>query len=192
MACRTRVQRQNMAQQPLCDAPCTERVLFCRTREHNPISDSLIACLSIHKQPERKPTMPAVLQHIDQIAREKQRTVLYLMFTQEGVSPFDLDYENHAERQMVMQWLNEQGYAYWPCGHFADPCLMCGYLGYLYIDTPMDEALPAYRRLCEYLENADGTMRWPGVVFAYLPLEDAMENADMDEPGYWEKWAEKF
>lgn len=35
-------------------------------------------------------------------------------------------------------------------------------------------------------------MRFPEVIFAYLPLETAMENSEHDELGFWDRWAENF
>lgn len=49
-----------------------------------------------------------------------------------------------------------------------------------------------YQTVRYYLEQMDGTMRFPTVRFYVLPLEHAMKNAHHDEPGFWERWAEKF
>ncbi len=36
-------------------------------------------------------------------------------------------------------------------------------------------------------------MKIEGVTFYYMPLEDAMQYAEQDEPGYWEnKWWRGF
>ncbi len=60
------------------------------------------------------------------------------------------------------------------------------YRGQLYIDIPFDQSNLDYQRLERLLENEDGTMKFPQVLFFYLPLERAMINAHHDEPGYWE------
>ena len=136
-----------------------------------------------------------LIHHIDAIARQKQRDVLCLVF--KGLNEDDedsilLDWENLPVRQQIIAWLNSKGISWQPCGNVANVNYMCGYTGTIYIDLPFDRALPAYQELEAYLENSDGSMRFPGVVFAYLPLENAMKNAEHDEPGFWERWAENF
>ena len=64
--------------------------------------------------------------------------------------------------------------------------------GDIYIDVPFDTDNPVFQKLSSYLETPDGVMKIDGVVFCYLPLDVAMENAHHDEPGFWEHWAENF
>jgi hypothetical protein len=66
------------------------------------------------------------------------------------------------------------------------------YLGQVYLDVPYDESLPEYCVLRDYLEHPDGTMRHAGVRFCVMPLDYAMRNAEHDEPGFWERWADGF
>lgn len=56
------------------------------------------------------------------------------------------------------------------------------------MDVPFDTTLEDYRHLEAYLENADGSMRLPGVIFYYLPLAVAIKNAHHDAPNYWDNW----
>ncbi len=141
--------------------------------------------------------MPQLIQHIDQIAREKQRAVLFLLFKKPDSHPDDdfglsFDYEGCAARNEIQAWLTANDIEYCNCAEFASENCMMPYQGQLYIDVPFDENDPQYRKLAGYLENPDGSMKLPGVLFCYLPLEKALKNAHHDEPGFWEKWAEDF
>lgn len=145
--------------------------------------------------------MPMLIEHIDAIARQKQSGVLYVEF-----HPLARDEQEEKERscedahawktlpvrQQIIDWLNAKGISWKPCGHFAQVFLAMGYKGQIYIDVPYDPSLPAYRELEAFLENPDGTIRYPEVVFGYCPLETAMKNVAHDEPGFWDKWADDF
>jgi len=130
-----------------------------------------------------------LIAHIDAIARQKQRDVLYVVFCpeQDGSA-----WQRLPVRQQIIEWLTAHGIGWQPCGPIADERVMVGYRGQLYIDLPNDKALPAYQALEAFLENPDGSMRLPQAVFYCLPLDRAMENAAHDEPGFWDRWAEKF
>jgi len=62
--------------------------------------------------------------------------------------------------------------------------MMCGYMGDIYLDIPYDKDLPLYQELEAYLQYSDDRMRFDNVMFRYIPLELAMENAEQDEPGF--------
>ena len=134
--------------------------------------------------------MPQLIEYIDAIARQKQRTVLYVIFNKNQQQSFDYPYL--PQRVALISWLNQHGITWQECGPVADPSRIPGYRGQLYLEVPMDETDSRYRLLCQHLENADGSMRIDGIDFCYLPLEVAMTNAHHDEPGFWEKWAEDF
>ena len=142
--------------------------------------------------------MPMIIEHIDAIARQKQRDVLYLTFGSKKSADFDLwdgssdNWEQNPMRKTVCQWLTEHYIAWQPCGSVANENMMCSYHGQIYLDVPYDENDPQYVLVRDYLENPDGSMRFETVNFWYLPLVKAMENAHHDEPGFWEKWAENF
>lgn len=145
--------------------------------------------------------MPQIIEHIDAIARKKQRTVLYLVFHPKDYFERDEDgmrkgpeysWQKDTVRDEILQHLDDMKIPWKKCGHFADERIMMSYLGQVYIDAPFDETNTQYQLLQAYLEYPDGSMRFPTVGFCYLPLEDAMENAHHDEPGFWDRWAEKF
>jgi hypothetical protein len=159
--------------------------------------------------------MPMLIEHIDAIARKKQRDVLFIKFRLRrppwGLLNADGDDENSATsppestednepvaegedlRRTVCQWLTDQGIPWKPCAGFADEnTLIGGDQGLIYLDLPFDDNDPQYQKVRDYLEYPDGHMRFASVTFCYLPLEMAMKNAHHDEPGFWERWAENF
>lgn len=138
--------------------------------------------------------MPMLIKHIDAIGREKQRDVLFVVFKldeDDEDHPW-LDWDNLPIRQHIIDWLEKHGICWAPCGEYANVNQMVSYMGQIYIDLPYDRTLPSYLELEAFLENPDGSMRFPHVIFAYLPLESAMKNAEHDAPGFWERWAASF
>ena len=140
--------------------------------------------------------MPMLIEHIDAIARKKQRDVLFIYFHPENWGNHDVgdnyDYKQDTRRTEVLSWFDTHGIAWQRCGPVASETSFRSYLGEIYIDIPFDENNPQYQLARDYLENADGTMRDDNVRFYCLPLEVAMRNVHHDEPGFWDKWAETF
>lgn len=138
--------------------------------------------------------MPVLIEHIDAIARQKQRAVLYLEFHPQSAfaDSSAYDYEVDNKRQAFLDWLQQHGIGWQPSAPIASGCGFGAYLGQIYIDLPMDDDDPLYCCLRDHLEYPDGSMRDPNQRFFYLPLEIAMRNAYHDEPGFWEKWARDF
>ena len=136
--------------------------------------------------------MPELIEHIDAISRMKQRDVLSIRFHTRDTDPLEYDYQQDPIRQRIIRWLDERSIAWKPCGPVANENCMPSYCGSLYVDVPYDTTDPRYELLRDYLENPDGTMRHPTVIFEFYPLELAMKNAHHDRPGFWERWAEDF
>jgi hypothetical protein len=137
--------------------------------------------------------MPQQIEHIDAIARRKQRDALYILFFEEyGGKQVLCDWRENKSRKLIIEWLDANGYSWSLCGGKANVNVMRSYRGSIYIDTPFDKNDPAYRVLETFLENADGTMRFPEMTFCVITLDNAMENAHHDEPGFWENWADNF
>jgi hypothetical protein len=129
--------------------------------------------------------MPQLIEHIDAIARQKGRAVLYLEFHPDQWRRYR--FEDDAMRNSVLAWLDQNQVGWQPCGPFARPGMLGPYLGQVWLDVPYDEALPEYRKLRDYLELPDGSMRHDGVRFCVMPLDYANKNAEHDEPGFWER-----
>lgn len=125
--------------------------------------------------------MPQLIEHIDAIARRKERAVLYLEFhPREEWRRYRFEADN--VREGVLAWLDANQVPWQPCGPFAVPGGAGPYLGQVYLDVPFDVDLPAYERLRDYLECADGIMRHPGVRFYVMPYDHAQQNAAHDAP----------
>ena len=134
--------------------------------------------------------MPRLIQHIDKLAREKGRGVLFLEFHDLRVPfPKDLDDRTRAARDTIIRWLEQNHIPFEPCAGIAHPNLIEGYQGQLYIDVPLDPDDPTYRKLAHFLEDDaknTGATRFPGVRFSFLSLDLAMRNQHHDAPGFWE------
>lgn len=116
--------------------------------------------------------MPLLVQHIDAIAREKNRDVLFLHF-ENYLEDQELD-DNARDR--VLAWLDKNNIAYVPCmGIEHDSVILSSYLGDVYLDVPFDEDDPTYQVLHQHLEDEDGNMKIEGVFFYVLLLETALE-----------------
>lgn len=136
--------------------------------------------------------MPVLLQTLAEIACEKQRDVLHLIFRnprpktsaeQEQLQGLVSrlrsipDWDAHPPRRAVLKWLKQNGIPFAPCYPMLDPGYMsCPYPGDVYLDVPFDRTHPQYQLLEAHLENSDGSMRQEGVWFCYLPLAAAEKN----------------
>lgn len=144
--------------------------------------------------------MPQLLRHIDAIARQEGRDVLFVTFypVSDLAAEFETiissvkDWKTLPIRKQIIEWLDTQKISWEPCGERASENSMIPYLGTIYIKVSYDEKNPDYQKLRDYLENPDGSMRFEPALFCYTPLSSAMKNAHHDEPGFWEKWAENF
>lgn len=116
-----------------------------------------------------------ILKHIDQIAREKQRDVLYLEFNPKpskddiwGNDNGRYEFENDPVRQTILNYLTQIG-ASWTCCYplAEDNNIMIEgcYNGGIYIDVPYDKSSPIYQKIETYLEYPDGSMKFSNVRF---------------------------
>ncbi|GAA4030314.1 hypothetical protein [Actimicrobium antarcticum] len=134
--------------------------------------------------------MPQEIEHIDAIARQSGRDALYVIFHDDLRQR--LDWAALPVRQQIITWLDLNGMHWRPCGHVGSTTFFGRYLGEIYIDVPFDLANPDYMTLCAFLENPDGSCKFPGARFCYYTLAEAMKNAEHDAPGFWEKVWEDF
>jgi hypothetical protein len=115
--------------------------------------------------------MPLLVQHIDAIAREKNRDVLFLHF--ENYIE-DQELEDNA-RDRVLAWLDKHQIAYTPCMGIENENVISSYLGDVYLEVAFDEEDPNYQILHDHLEDEEGNMKIEGVFFYVLLLETALE-----------------
>jgi len=125
--------------------------------------------------------MPQLLQHIDQIAREKKRDVIYIEF-HNFAGNYHLDYRKNPSREIIADWLATNNIPHWECGGPEVGFWSTRYRGEIYIDVPYDKCDPLYLKIESFLENPDGTMRFEGAWFRGLTLASCMLNAHLDEP----------
>lgn len=115
--------------------------------------------------------MPHLIQHIDQIAREKGRDVLFIHFEHYE----EAEDTDNPIRSIVLDWLEDHEIGYEPCMGLAEEGYTDVYCGDIYVDLAFDEFDPKYQELSEYLEDDQGNMRLDGVLFFVLSLELALE-----------------
>ena len=144
--------------------------------------------------------MPLLIEHIDAIARKKQRDVLFVRFNDPdtkrndsaGAAPSSVNWRVLPIRQTLIEWLDANQIEWDLCGSIANVKSMAGYRGQIYIDLPVDPSSLKYQRLVEFLEYPDGTFRFAEAELCCLRLETAMANAAHDEPGFWTLKADGF
>ncbi len=141
--------------------------------------------------------MPMRIEHIDAIARKLQRGVLFVEFHAPNQRSGNhtsraLKWEMLPIRQQVIDWLNARKIQWERCGHYASTSYMAAYRGQIYVDVPFDKRNRQFVDLSAFLENPDGSMRFPDCTLYYCPLYQAMENAEHDTPGFWDRWADTF
>ena len=109
--------------------------------------------------------MPMLIEHIDAIARQKQRDVLFLEFNTPGPQgPFEeiaredqgCNWRALPSRLKIIGWLDEQKIAWKPCGAFANLNFMTSYRGQIYIDLPFEPSSAEFKSLEAFLEFPDG------------------------------------
>lgn len=115
--------------------------------------------------------MSQLLQHIDAIAREKNRDVLFIHFE----NYVEDDQGDDPIRSIVLAWLEDHEIAHQPCMGLEQEGFVDTYAGDIYVDLPLDETDPTYQKLSEYLEDDEGNMMLDGVLFFVLSLETALE-----------------
>ncbi|MDH0719790.1 hypothetical protein [Acinetobacter junii] len=133
--------------------------------------------------------MPRILKNIDQIALEKQRDVLYVLFHSSYNDIFNNEdltlkfhYETCMARQQLIEWLEKHEIDFSECFGWSSRSgiMSMPYLGEIYLDVPFDEANPKYQLLYNHLENSDGSMKVQGIEWFYYPLEKAIENHNLN------------
>ena len=139
--------------------------------------------------------MPKIVDYIYEIAIEKQRGVLFLVFDPDFFrdrykdqkwikalsAPTEWDeYQNWEKRNEIIEWLEEKGIEHMTC--LIRPSLELYETPDLYIDVPFDNNNTKYRELEAFLESGTNRCIHEGVSFYYMPLEIAYQ---------WKKQIEK-
>jgi hypothetical protein len=146
--------------------------------------------------------MPIRIEHIDKIARVKNRTVLFVSFEPEVKDESILSwpvpnhshhgFESDVNRIELIKWLDGNEIPWQMCGHIASENGWTSYAGNIYVDVPWDESDPKFVIFQQRLENNDGMPKNPLVKIWACDLEMAMKNKHHDEPGFWENWSANY
>ena len=166
---------------------------------------------NLQRSNSKDTTMPQIIDHIDAIARKKQRDVLCLTFhtlpktaeneDDRGISwvhddevELKIDYYDNPIRKQVLDWLDFMNIPYTKCAEVASENGWCSYRGQIYLDFPYDEDNEHFKWFGQFIQEDDQGWSKPflGVRCWCLPLDVAMKNAHHDESGFWENWAENF
>lgn len=125
------------------------------------------------------------IKTIDQIAREKQRDVLFIQVKPNPLKSFE-HYRNYKPWQEIKSWLEENEIPHEICGpFFEDQIVIEGYCGDIYIDLPDDDSLEKIQKIDKYFDysgiRADGKVR-----ISCLPYEKALQYAERDTAEFWD------
>lgn len=140
--------------------------------------------------------MPQLIESIDKIARVKNRDVLFVAFhpskgcdgSDDDIECFDPFYcaDELPIRTEIIKWMDNEKIKWCPCNYIASDLFFTSYRGHIYIDVVFSADDPDYQKVIGFLENPDGTMRYPDATLYCLTLKDALRNAHHDLPGHWD------
>ena len=140
--------------------------------------------------------MPMIIKNIDEIARQQQCDVAFLVFEDlpavvqkqteyEKLQRFIfgvVDWINHPSRIQIIKWLNANGISWKPCSGLSNSGIVCsGYQGQIYLDVPYvankpeDQQHPTFKKCLSFLEDNAGQVKWEGVSFCGLTYDRAKD-----------------
>ena len=124
--------------------------------------------------------MPQLMKTLDEIAREKQRDVLCVMFFDpRRLIPKQLSVARRKLRSELIQFLDDHSISWSECFDPAtENMLIYPFSGSIYLDVPYDLADPAYRLVADYLETPDGEPKYKDMHFGVRTLDAAIKNAE--------------
>ena len=120
---------------------------------------------------------------IDEIARRKQRDVIYIEF-QDSSSGVRLDYKENRTRQIALKWFTELEIPFYECGGYASDDELDSYRGQVHIDVPFTPDNPLLIKVVNLLGRASKITALPGPRICFVSLLYAMENAHHDGPEF--------
>ena len=128
--------------------------------------------------------MPVRIETIDAIARQLGRDVIFLDI-QSGEEP---PVANRPEIAAAIAWLDAEGIGWTACLGFVPGTLLIeGGPRAIQIEVPFEPGSAILAKLEAQFETPDGNPRHPNLVLSLLNLEDALINAEQDEPGFWDQ-----
>lgn len=119
--------------------------------------------------------MPQLIRHIEDIALDLQRDVLYVCFPECSAiihqDDNEKDWRSYQPRIEVTTWLDDNGIRWEKVAAVSRKSgwIIYPYDGSIYIDYPFDREDPQYMKLEKFMEHSDGTMKINGAEFCYKP-----------------------
>ncbi len=120
--------------------------------------------------------MPQLIRAIDEIAREKQRDVIFVQF-HNFATGFVGDYRKNSSRGVIIKWLDENDIWHCPCGGFDSGSIVDGYGGELYVDVTIDHNDSSFIRLLDLFSDEEGGQIFDDAWLFYFPLAVALVNS---------------
>ena len=128
--------------------------------------------------------MSARIETIDAIARRLGRDVIFLDIRNGASRPV----RDQPEFIDATAWLDAEGISWTACLGFVPGMLLIeGGPRAIHIETLFEPGSALLAQLEARFETPDGQPCHPGLVLSLLTLEDALVNADQDEPGFWDR-----
>jgi hypothetical protein len=141
----------------------------------NTTTETLAEAAGYNPQPSTFKKMPARIQYLDDIQKEKKRPVLFLQFMPDAHRHTRLRQGRKSPaRAAIIEFLEAENIPYAPClpGSSESSGLISGYYGDLYIDIPHDTNDPTYMHLQNFIENEDGKCKFPETKFWLIGYKD--------------------
>ncbi|MEQ1535642.1 MAG: hypothetical protein ABL923_07160 [Burkholderiaceae bacterium] len=130
------------------------------------------------------PFAPKFIEHIDAIALQVQRDVLYVKFSfpfEGNESPAEQEYkrlrywQTLPSREACIALLDAQGIGYRLCYDFLPESDAGAQVPYcIYIDIVFDKSAPLVQVLLGFFRHSDGSMKFPDATLCHLSLERAI------------------
>ena len=124
--------------------------------------------------------MPQLILSIDEIARQKQRDVIYVEFRKRKPGG-RLDYRLSPPRNAMLDLFTANEIPFFECGGIGNDADIESYQGQIYVDVAFDESTPLFKTVVRLLTLAKtlGESEKPHLYL--LKLSTAMKNAHLDE-----------
>lgn len=114
--------------------------------------------------------MPQLIRTIAEIARERQRDVLYARVPPNSTPLFDTGWELIEARDRLIEVLSREHIPWEECMDWSPHLVVAPYDGSIFIDVPIDVADHKFQIVCSVLEYADGEPRFSDYRLYIFPL----------------------
>jgi|GEM_PF-3074719 len=120
---------------------------------------------------------------IDSISRQLGRNVLFLALLDDEDEALDI----YAEVDPITEWLEVNNIDFRLCTAFSpDVVYIEGGPACIYLDVTPERDTEKLALLVNRFGQVDGTPVQDGFQLSILKLDDAMKNAEQDDPDFWD------